>query len=94
MSRETIEVLDVSLDVLWGAVVVVSNGEASVERGMVYLAQADVHAKEELDEEEDEGMEFGSQKGSNAPLMAFGRMARRGGGSTIVHPGRCWGNRR
>lgn len=86
MLRETVEVLDISLDVLGGAVVIMSYGEASVERGMVDLAQADIHAKEELDEEEQEGMDFGFQEGSYTPLVASGRMARCGGGSNAVHP--------
>lgn len=65
-----VQALDVALYILGRAVVVMTDGEQSIDGGMVDLAQADVDSEDELYEEEYKEMKLGFQVGTHSPSVA------------------------
>ena len=70
MLGKSVEILDVSLNVLWGAMVVVPDGQQTVDCSMVDLAETNVDSEDELDGEEDEEMDFCFQERPESSSVA------------------------
>lgn len=84
MLRQLGQALDILLNQLGRAVVVVQHGEHAVDNGVVCLAEADVDAEDGVDEDEDQVVDEVSDGGAHALLVVEADVPSSGGGLAVV----------